>query len=79
MTRNSKKAKTIKDSYERYITTTQEELPVSREEFIELNRAFNRLIMNKLLDNHKVYLPGNIGMVHVYGNKERIFGFFCSV
>ena len=72
MTKNSKKAKTIKDSYERYISTTQEELPVSREEFIELNRAFNRLIMDKLLDNHKVYLPGSIGMIHVYGNKEKI-------
>lgn len=63
---------TIKDAYESYTENTEEEFPVSRDEFIELNRAFNRLIMQKLLDNHKVYLPGNLGMVHVYGNKEKV-------
>ena len=66
------KSKTIKDAFEKYLLTIEDESPVSREEFIEINRAFNRLIMNKLLDNHKVYLPGNLGMVHVFGNKEKV-------
>lgn len=68
----STKTKTIVTSFYEYIISTKEEEPVKREEYVALCKAFNRLMMEKILNGDKIVLPEKLGTVEVLGGKDNV-------
>ena len=67
----NKKTLTIADSYQKYLRETPEENQVDKASYIALCYAYNRLMMDKILNGHKVVLPAKLGTVEVKGFKEK--------
>ena len=61
---------TIGDTYERYLQETPEEDQVDKSSYVALCRAFNRLMMDRVIKGDKIALPAKLGTLEVKGFKE---------
>lgn len=64
------KNKNLKDSYQKYLTTT--ESPVPLKEYLDINAAYNKFLINKVLEGEEVTLPSRLGTLSIQGRKPKI-------
>ena len=67
-----KKTMTIGDTYSRYLKDTPEENQVDKLSYVALCRAYNRLMMEKVLKGERVVLPVKLGTIEVKGFKDKL-------
>lgn len=60
----------IRDSHKKYKEISEN--PISEKDYVKINNAFNKFLIGKALEGHKVTLPGRCGLVWVNGKKRKL-------
>lgn len=67
--RKSKKHKNIADSYTKYEQIADDK--VDKRTYIDINKLYNKFLINKALEGHIVTLPGRLGTLSVQGKVDK--------
>lgn len=64
--------KTVRGTYSTYKKKSKSENPVSIQDFMKINNAFSKFLVEELLLGKAIFLPGGLGVVKVSGKKQKI-------
>lgn len=65
-----KPVKNIRSSYKRYLSTTENPIPVK--DYVQINNLYNKFLVGKALQGHAVTLPNRMGVLSVQGRRQQI-------